>query len=265
MIRKLCEAPQIKVMDPGTDGAGEFGSITCYATTWGNADRVGDVFVAGAFDESVESFLKDGFGAIGHDWGALPALYPVSSSRDQHGQVVTMNFHGTPEAQAARTIVTERLKAGLSVGVSVGFRTLLGGPVDPDHPYDGQKITKAELYEVSVVNVPCNPQALVLGAKGGPLAGLSMDDHSEAVLAAVREGQARMADIRETRIKDGRTLSQASVDRLITHAGAMEAAAADLRAMCEDAKPQPKMADETDILAAARAYAQTMARLSRIN
>jgi len=43
---------------------------------------------------------------------------------------------------------------------SVGFRSLLDEPIDPENPYRGTRFLKQELLETSIVSVPANPAAL---------------------------------------------------------------------------------------------------------
>jgi HK97 family phage prohead protease len=59
------------------------------------------------------------------------------------------------------------IQQGILKTVSVGFMPLEGQPRVKDKPYEGYEYTKAALHEVSVVAVPCNPDASVRKAVEG--------------------------------------------------------------------------------------------------
>ncbi len=54
------------------------------------------------------------------------------------------------------------VQQGVLRAVSVGFRPLENEPIDPKRPYAGQRYTKSELLETSLVSVPANPAALAI-------------------------------------------------------------------------------------------------------
>jgi len=64
--------------------------------------------------------MREGFIAYGHDW-MNPVAMPTSATEDGVGLAIGGQFHGTPRAQEARQITTERLAAGKSVGLSIGY------------------------------------------------------------------------------------------------------------------------------------------------
>lgn len=182
-----------KSLDVEIKSADETGSIELYAAVFGNVDRDGDVIEPGAF-ANVAEFVRDGMGLFGHDARGLPVATVDSVTQDGTGLLVKAAFHSTPEAQAVRTVVTERLRRGKSVKASIGYRTL-----DAYFKQIGEKmvrcITKLEIFEFSIVNVPANPAAEVLAAKG------AMPTVSDI-----------MADVAE--VKAGRKISSARMERL---------------------------------------------------
>lgn len=117
---------------------------------------------------------------------------PTAAVEDGNKLIIEAQFHTTPSAQEARTIMTERLEKGLDVGLSIGF------DIESAHDFeDGEKllafakdngydlklfdqagikahktrwglrlITKIRrLFEVSIVSVPMNPLAVATAAK----------------------------------------------------------------------------------------------------
>lgn len=195
----LCKEPRLKLLEPGEDGAGEYGSLSGYASTFGNADRVGDIILEGAFTGTIDSFLKNGFVAIGHNWRGLPVATPAEAREDGYGLWTRCDFHGTEEAQTARRVCKERIERGKSVGLSIGFDIKEYSPIDPKRPWGAWKIREVELFEYSIVTVPCNPRATVSDAKGALLDGVTFADHLETLLADVEGFITRAGDLREMR------------------------------------------------------------------
>jgi phage head maturation protease len=168
------------------------------ASVTGVLDRGREVIFPGAWKSCLASFRQNGFVAVGHDWRALPVAMPTSVKEVGNQLQTEAQFHTTQAAQDARTVCTERLAKGLSVGLSVGFMLDFGD--DESLPYvffeNGQKLldfakangydmslfdTKgikackgyclgilaiAELIEYSIVPIPCNQLAQATEAKG---------------------------------------------------------------------------------------------------
>jgi HK97 family phage prohead protease len=60
------------------------------------------------------------------------------------------------------------VKSGLIKGVSVGFRPLASEPLGPGK---GTRFTKADVHELSLVAIPCNPGAIISAFKSMSAAG----------------------------------------------------------------------------------------------
>jgi HK97 family phage prohead protease len=155
---KECLNGEFKILDDSPHG-----SFNGYASVFGNIDRQNEVVVKGAFATTLPGFLKDGFGALNHEWSALPIATISEAREDERGLWVKGEFHSTSDAQAARTIVRERLERGKSVGLSIGYK------VKDDEFKDGARFLKdVDLYEISLVSVPANAEAQVVGIKSEP-------------------------------------------------------------------------------------------------
>jgi uncharacterized protein len=154
-------APESLRLDLKALGEG-MGSFSGYGAVYGNVDRDEEVILPGAFAASLDSFVRDGFIGVAHDWDDSVATIK-SASEDSYGLLIDCEFHGDSESQAQRQKMLERLERGKTVGLSVGFRVLEWG-------YDEEKevrtIIRGDLYEVSIVTVPANPLAVVGAAKG---------------------------------------------------------------------------------------------------
>lgn len=194
------------------------GSLTGYASTFGNWDSVRERPVKGAFAPHLAAFLKDGFIAVGHDWAALPVATPTEATEDDHGLLLKADFHSTQDAQAARTVTNERLARGKSVKLSIGYEVLQDEYVD-----EGRLLKEIKLYEVSLVTVPANPMAGVTASKG-----LTLEDNFDAVLAANSELARRLKALASLRAKESRVLSGANWERLSGHYASLDGIVKDL-------------------------------------
>jgi Escherichia/Staphylococcus phage prohead protease len=140
------------------------GGFTLYAAVFGNVDRGSDLIEPGAFT-NLDEFVKDGWIALNHQSSQLPVAMVDDATQDGHGLKVTGRWHSTPEAQACRTVVKERLEAGKAVKTSIGYGTI----EESYEKTEGRTIRhllKLAVYEVSFVNLPMNPRAEVISAKG---------------------------------------------------------------------------------------------------
>jgi HK97 family phage prohead protease len=222
-------SPEFKISD---DGAG---SIEGYASTFLNWDSVNERPAKGAFTPHLQDFLTNGFISVGHDWQSLPVATPTDAFEDDHGLFVRAAFHSTPNAQAARTVVTERLARGKAVKLSIGYEVLADEFVQ-----EGRILKDIKLYEWSVVTVPANMLASVTGAKADQLVGLPLDDHSSQALAANRSVVSRFREIVDMLAKEGRPLSEARRARLAGYRDALAGLMSDIDEMLASTEPKPK-------------------------
>lgn len=261
---KSLSSAEFKFID---DGRGGFSG---YASKFGGVDSYNDTIAVGAYAKTIPTFLEAGFIAVGHSWSDTPIAYPVEAREDAIGLFITAEFHSTAVAQDARKVVQERLAAGKSIGLSIGYSIPEGGSAKRD---DGiRELREIELYEVSLVTVPADRGAGVTSAKDGLRVGLPFVDHSEAVRAAVEEFVARAQAIAGLRAKEGRELSSSNRARI---AGAKEAVddatsaliglSADFADLLAATEPKPKGESAPDTLAATRqVYAEHLRRLSGV-
>jgi HK97 family phage prohead protease len=152
---KVWPLTDFKASDTGS------GSFSGYASVFGVRDLGGDVVQAGAYADTLPQFLARGFIPWGHDYSALPVATVAQAYEDAHGLYLTAEFHSTPDAQAARKVVQERLARGKSMGLSIGYVA-----TDADHQPDGRLLKKIHLLETSLVPVPMQPEAGVTAVKG---------------------------------------------------------------------------------------------------
>jgi len=136
------------------------GSFEGYASVHGVLDRVGDVVMPGAYTKTLPTFLRDGVIHWAHDF-ATPVAWPTAAYEDARGLFLAGKFHSTPAGQNARTVTAERLAAGMSMGLSIGYKV-------EDYRYrdDGvRELHEIELLEVSLVTLPAQAEATVTDVK----------------------------------------------------------------------------------------------------
>lgn len=225
---------EYKILNPelnlSTEGAGE---LSGYGSTFVNWDSVRERPIKGAFARHLKAFTDDGFIAVGHDWSALPVASVTDAYEDDHGLFFKAAFHSTPEAQAARTVTTERLARGKSVKLSIGYEVL-----QDEYVEEGRLLKDVKLYEISLVTVPANQAATVTGAKSLLPDGMPLVDYSDAVLAAVKEFDRRVSSLREMRAKQGRVLSETNRKRIGSLLEALTAVADDLNTLLSETEPK---------------------------
>jgi HK97 family phage prohead protease len=234
-------------------GADSVGSGAGYAATFGNKDLVGDIILKDAFADTLDDFVTNGVILARHGNEHQQPVASIKAARpDDHGVWIEWDFHSTPAAQAERTIAQERLERGKSVSLSIGYAINPGGA----EYKDGVRYLKSvKLYDVSLVNIPANPLALVGAVKGADLDdGLPFNEHLEAVVDAVEEITKRAKARHEYRVKEGRVLSTANLDKIRRMHEAMTEMMPMLQDLMDAGAPKmpaedeaPKAASEADM------------------
>jgi HK97 family phage prohead protease len=152
ITRRVVELKQAALSDNGR--------LSGYGAVYGNIDDGGDEIMPGALAKAIPGFLKSGFLSWGHDWND-PVAFPVAAHEDASGLWIDAQFHSTPSAQEKRQIAKERIAAGLSMGLSIGY-----GEVKAERLPDRRKLLEIDrLYEVGLVMVPMNQEANVANLK----------------------------------------------------------------------------------------------------
>ena len=199
------------------------GTLSGAAAVMGNIDSQGDVIFPGAFAACLAGFQREGFVAVGHDWDDLPVAMPTLA--EERGRILytEAKFHSTSAGQDARTVCSERLAAGLSVGLSVGFfcgkescmwfesgQQLLDfakangydlslfdtASIAAEDDFLRAVLRVDRLAEYSIVTIPANPMAQAMGAKSG-----------EVGIGTIRDLEAHLRSSGLSRTEAKRTIS----------------------------------------------------------
>jgi HK97 family phage prohead protease len=231
----------------------EFGELSGYANVSGILDRNGEIVEPGAY-KNLDALVRDGFGAIGHDWYGLPIATIEEAREDSVGLYFRMSFHSTDDAQEARKVCQERLARGKTVGVSIGYM-VTDASYETRDGQDVRVLKGLEVFEVSIVTVPANPVSLATDAKG---AGTKFEDRYESALAAVKSFHKDAEKLKSLRETDGRKLSELNNARIEALAAECDGLSASLRSL-KDGLPDP-----ADIEAVHRAMAKEIARKAQL-
>ena len=135
----------------------------------GHVDRYGDIIEPGGWD--VKNYLKNPVFLWAHNYGAPPVGKAVKVKKTADALVFQVQFATAEEYAFADTIYRLYL-GGYLKATSVGFQDLEREPIidkKNEGRQTGWRYLKQELYELSAVPVPANPNALMNAVQKGVL------------------------------------------------------------------------------------------------
>ena len=166
MEYKYKEFAMLKSKDD-EDGAGH---ITGYFSTYDRVpDSYGDVIAPGAFTETIQKRKESGHPfplCWNHDLNQIIGYVDPDAIEDtEKGPLMTAEFFNTPLAQEKREIV----KSGVVYQFSFAYDVLDWERPTPEEEKAGiwAILTKLELFEVSIVPIPANQNAVMTDIKSG--------------------------------------------------------------------------------------------------
>lgn len=137
----------------------EEGVFYGYASTFGNMDNVNDIVEKGAFAKSLRK--REPKVLWQHDM-SKPIGKVIEAKEDANGLFVKVQL-------AIKTTLGrdayEMLKAGVITNMSIGYRV---EKYEMDEAKGCRKIKECELFEFSLVTIPANDEAKVIGVKSTP-------------------------------------------------------------------------------------------------
>ena len=146
--------------------AGDNGIVEGYASTWTKTpDSYGDIVIKGAFTETLKKKKATGHPfplCFNHDFGQIIGAV-TEAEEDDFGLKIKASFLNTALAQEKRELVKE----GIVWQFSFAYSVLGWEEPTEEEKKQGifQKLTKLDLYEVSLVPVPANQTAIVTEVK----------------------------------------------------------------------------------------------------
>lgn len=172
-----------KVLDFAVSQVDEVNRTFWAVASTGEVDRQGDIIEAAGWD--LANFRANPVIPWAHDYGAPPVAKALEV-RAEDGRLVFQAQFPTAEEYPFADTIFKLYRGGYLRAFSVGFAPIqsevvastLGG-----RALTGTRYLKQELYEISCVTLPANPQALV----GLSLGGLGLKDLHPSPLAEGRE------------------------------------------------------------------------------
>lgn len=162
MKKKLTDAS----LKAGTADGLESGTMVAYASIFDNVDRVGDVVIRGAFDESLKEWNASGRPIpllYGHDfYDPFSNIGTVTDAvEDEKGLKVTAKFDlDNPKAAQVYKLVKEKRISQMSFAYDV-----LDGSWAERDGQEVYELKKLKLHEVSVVPLGANSETEILEVK----------------------------------------------------------------------------------------------------
>lgn len=143
----------------------EEGIISGYASVFGNVDSYGDIVVKGAFSRFLAKLrAKDKVIPVfyGHNMEDPKANigWVIELREDEHGLWFKAQLDLSGDTHGR--LVYAQLKDGRLDSLSFGFSVIDGASTEA-----GYELRDLELYEISVVPIPANQEALITEVKAG--------------------------------------------------------------------------------------------------
>lgn len=145
------------------------GSITGYASTWiREPDSYGDVIAKGAFLDNIAQIEAEGKKLPllwNHDSYDLKSFIGTVTDleEDDHGLKFTATFDDTEEAQRARQLASD----GRLAKFSFAYDVIEEAEIELEDGRKANELRKLNIYEVSLVMYPANPDTSVIEVKSG--------------------------------------------------------------------------------------------------
>ena len=226
-VRSIAVPIEIRADDTGNGG------FSGYANLAGIVDEYDSLFEPGCYLE-LDALKRDGFISVGHDWFNLGVGFITEIRSDDKGLWIAAEFHGDPESQAVRKKVQERIAAGKTVHLSIGFFTIESRTETRDGK-DIRIVVKCIVKETALVNVPGTP-----GSKADEARGMRFADEFQAARDAVGAITRRTRQIAELR----GSLTDEKRAQIVTLIAELSPVVEDLRSLLPVDAPDPVSDDE---------------------
>lgn len=178
--------------------ADDAGTISGYFSTYDRIpDSYGDVIAEGAFTETIEKRKASGHPfplCWNHDLDhIIGSVNPDDIQDTDKGPLMTASFFNSPLAQEKREIV----KSGVVYQFSFAYDILEAGPVELENGIKANELRKLDLFEVSIVPIPANQNAVMTEVKAGRRNSAKDADRLRQIIALAQECLGELEDTEE--------------------------------------------------------------------
>ena len=186
---------------PMQKSEGDAGTISGYFSTYDRIpDSYGDVIAKGAFTETIQKRKESGHPfplCWNHDMNLIIGSVDPDNIKDtEKGPLMTASFFNTPLAQEKREIV----KSGVVYQFSFAYDVLEAGPVELEDGIKANELRKLDLFEVSIVPIPANQNAVMTDVKAGKR---NSKKDADAIREAITLLQGVLGELEDTEPEDG--------------------------------------------------------------
>lgn len=179
------------------------GVITGYFSTYDREpDSYGDVIAPGAFTDTIKAREDSGHPfplCWNHSLDVDDIIGVVDSIKDtDKGPLMTAHFLSTERAQKARDLV----KSGAVYQFSFAYNTTDEGTVTLDDGTKANELRKLDIFEISIVPVPANQNAVVTEIKSGRRNSAKDADRLQQIIALAQQCLGEIDDTEEPEQQD---------------------------------------------------------------
>lgn len=233
--------------------AAEDGGFSATFATLNTIDHHGDVTVPGAFENGKSVFI----GAYQHSMGNLPVGRGVVRADEERAWVEGNFWLDTQSGQETYTAVKNSLDL-MEWSYIFTVEQADFGPFETE----GKAVDVRFLKKVDVWSIDPVLRGAGIGTRTNSIKsfsnGLTFIDHAAGIAEAVEDFVARAKGRLDYRLKEGRQLSQANVERLSSIAESLRVSASSLDSLLADATPPQKSG--TDLEREWLRFQQTLAK-----
>ena len=179
--------------------ADDAGTISGYFSTYDREpDAYGDIIAPGAFTETIQKRKESGHPfplCWNHDLDQIiGSVDPDNITETDKGPLMTASFFNTPLAQEKREIV----KSGVVYQFSFAYDVQGWEEVELEDGRKATELQKLDLFEVSIVPIPANQNAVMTEVKAGRRNSGKDEGTIRDAISALEAGIASLRSLLET-------------------------------------------------------------------
>lgn len=184
------------------------GAISGYFSTYDREpDAYGDVVAPGAFAETIKARDESGHPfplCWNHDLNQIIGFVdPKDITETDKGPLFTASFFDTPLAQEKRELV----KSGVVYQFSFAYDVLEAMEVELEDGQKANELRKLDLFEISIVPIPANQNAVMTEIKTGKR---NSKKDADAIRQAITLLQGVLGELEEADDDDGKDNGKAN-------------------------------------------------------